>query len=152
VLRRLTVPVRTARAGEERAIVALVEEAGLPAGGLAGLVADDQVLVAEDHGRIVGCVALEPAGHQHLLRLLAVTAGRRGEGLGRQLLHAALTRVAGGDVWTLTETAEGLLVRAGFVPVDRDRVDGPVTGTALWSQLCPATATALHLAPAATGP
>jgi amino-acid N-acetyltransferase len=141
----LTVAIRLARDGDAPTVVALVEEAGLPTADLADLVGDGHVLVAEDHGRLVGCVALEPAGHQHLLRSLAVAADRRGEGIGRQLLHAVLAGAGAGDeVWTLTETAEELLVRSGFVPVPRDQVVGPVTGTALWSQLCPATATALR--------
>jgi amino-acid N-acetyltransferase len=147
----LTVTIRTAYTGDEPAVVALVEQAGLPAGGLADLVDGGHVLVAEDHDRIVGCVALEPAGHQQLLRSLAVAPAHRGAGLGRQLLDAALARSAGGEVWTLTETAEQLLVRSGFVSVDRDQIDGPVTATALWSQLCPDSATALHRPAAAAG-
>jgi N-acetylglutamate synthase-like GNAT family acetyltransferase len=136
--------IRTATSADLPAVLAAVEEAGLPTGGLAPLTAAGHVLVAEHDGALAGCVAVEPAGHQALLRSLAVVPDHRDRGLGHQLVRAALDHAGDLDVWALTETASGFLARHGFTAVDRATVTGPVTGTGQWTGLCPTTATVLH--------
>jgi len=54
-----------------------------------------QVLVAESEGRVVGCVALRPAGDGvYELSKMAVAREFRGRGLGRRVLGAAVTQAA----------------------------------------------------------
>jgi amino-acid N-acetyltransferase len=141
----LTMVTRAARPDDEPAVLALVEAAGLPTSGLAALITAGHALVAEHGDAVIGCVALEPAGAEVLLRSLAVEPILRGQGVGDRLVRGALAGIPGTEVWALTETAEAFLTRRGFTPVDRQRVTGPVTATGEWSQLCPASATVLHL-------
>jgi N-acetylglutamate synthase-like GNAT family acetyltransferase len=127
---------------------ALLGDAGLPAAGVAQLVARGAVLVADDPVTgVIGCVALEPAGtEQVLVRSLAVAAGHRGEGIGQQLVVAAIDAVPPErEVWALTETAASFLARFGFEVAERAAVTGAVTETDLWTSACPASARALRL-------
>jgi amino-acid N-acetyltransferase len=146
-MRRSIVTFRTADVGERHEIETLLGDTGLPTAGVTPLIASGHVLVAHDpDAGVIGCVAIEPAGEQVLLRSLAVVAGRRGEGLGGHLVDAALATVPPGvEVWALTETATHLLAGHGFRLVDRGAVTGPVTDTELWASACPASAVALRL-------
>ena len=91
---------------------------------------------------------MELYGPAALLRSLAVTATRRGEGLGRRLTLAALAlaRRQGVDrVYLLTETAEGFFARFGFEPVERAAVDPAVKRSVEFTSACPASAVAMML-------
>jgi amino-acid N-acetyltransferase len=149
VLRWMTASIRFGHAGDLDDVVVLLGDAGLLPVGVASLLAEGGVFVAVGSGdRVVGCVALEPAGGQVLVRSLAVAEARRGEGVGSRLLVAVLAVVLPDrEVWVLTETAEALLGRHGFTPVDRSSVAGPVAETQLWAAACPASATAMRLGP-----
>jgi N-acetylglutamate synthase-like GNAT family acetyltransferase len=147
----MTVTIRPAGPGDRDPVVGLLDRAGLPTAGIVGLVDDGHVLLAAD-ADVVGCVALEPAGTQILLRSLAVAAHRRGEGLGRRLVDTALAAVPpDAEVWALTETAAAFLADHGFTRVDRATITGPVTMTDLWTTACPATAVAMRASRDADG-
>jgi amino-acid N-acetyltransferase len=104
-------------------------------------------LVARDAAGIIGCVALERYGSLALLRSLAVTSSRRGQGVGQQLVLAALDlarqhRVAA--VYLLTTTAADFFARRfGFRPIGRAEVPVPIQQSVEFTSACPQTAQAM---------
>jgi amino-acid N-acetyltransferase len=112
-------------------VLALLDECGLPEAGLAcrpGVL----ILAARDDDRIVGCAALELYGEHALLRSVAVTGDRRGEGLGDRIVEAALelaNRLRVLELYLLTDSAEDFFARHGFEPFDRSRVPSAVAGS-----------------------
>jgi amino-acid N-acetyltransferase len=112
-------------------ILALLDECGLPEAGLR-CNPGTLILAARAGERLVGCAALEVHGEHALLRSVAVAANRRGEGLGDQIVEAALElacRLRVVEVYLLTDSAEGFFAHQGFEPVDRSRVPSAVAGS-----------------------
>jgi amino-acid N-acetyltransferase len=110
-----------ARDADEAAIESLLSGARLPAvnvrGGARGF------LVARDSSRVVGCIGTERYGEWALLRSLAVLPELRRQGVGSQLLEAALDQareLGGRFAVLLTETAQGLAAKHGFVETARE--------------------------------
>lgn len=128
-------------------ILDLLRGSRLPGAGLADHLAS--ALVARDGDRIVGSAALELYGASALLRSVAVEAGRRGQGLGRQLTQAALALAHGRGVqrvYLLTETAADFFAGLGFAPLDRQAVDPAVQQSIEFRGACPASAVCMVLA------
>ncbi|MCA1579818.1 MAG: arsenic resistance N-acetyltransferase ArsN2 [Acidobacteria bacterium] len=127
-------------------VVELLTAARLPIQGLSSRL--PHALVARDSGgRLAGCVALEVYGPVALLRSLAVSPERRGQGLGERLAGEALKLAAGAgarDVYLLTETAAGFFPRFGFATEDRSLAPEPLRASAEFLSACPATATLMH--------
>jgi len=144
---RLTLPGRPA---DLDAVRHLLADSGLPPLGEAWRtwVAD----AAGTGGEVVGCAALEryPRGSGspvYLLRSVAVAAGRRGTGVGRRLVEAALTTADLHDghratVGLLTETADGWFDRFGFAAVPRDQLPAELAASPELRGACPDTARA----------
>lgn len=95
------------------------------------------VLLARDcDGRVVGCVALEPAGDGVFeLSKMAVSPAERGRGTGRMLMDAAIHRAQALGASSIflgsnrrLAPAIGLYESVGFRHVPRDRV-GPLPYT-----------------------
>jgi phosphinothricin acetyltransferase len=137
-------------AGDLPAVLALLEENGLPPDGLEDhlgtlLVARGQ----EPGGRVVGSAALELHGEAALLRSVAVEADARGQGLGGRLVRAALDLAEGrgiGTVYLLTEGADGFFEGFGFRPVSRAEVAEAAPGVARsveFATVCPTSAQAM---------
>ncbi|BCK58117.1 GNAT family N-acetyltransferase [Nocardia wallacei] len=92
-----------------------------------------QVLIARDGDEIVGCVALVPEGDGVFeLSKMAVARQRRGRGLGRIILRAAIDYARRGGATTLFLGSNAKLADAvhlyesvGFVHVPSDRI-GPM--------------------------
>jgi len=127
-------------------IVALVSQAGLPIDGLA--VHLDTAVVARRGDRVAACAALEIYPDGALLRSVAVAPEARGEGLGQQIVRAALdlARQKGtAAVYLLTTTAEDFFPRFGFRRVRRDDVPEGVRASIEFRSACPASATAMAL-------
>ncbi len=123
------------------AIFDLLERSKLPRAGLEQHVAT--TLVAREGARIVGSAGLELYGTAALLRSVAVTAERHGQGLGQALTVAALelARQRGvTTVYLLTETAGQFFPRFGFRPVSRAEVDPAVLRSTEFATACPASA------------
>ncbi|MDR3518946.1 MAG: GNAT family N-acetyltransferase [Azospirillaceae bacterium] len=82
-----------------------------------------------------------------LLHALVVAAPHRDRGLGTLMTNWALTRLRAlgvGNVYALTMTAETLLIRLGFVRIDRGEAPPSLRRTCQFAGLCPASATLLH--------
>lgn len=120
----------------------------------AGLPTDDvaagrqEYLLAREGGRIVASVGLEVAGADALVRSLAVAQDRRGLGLGKRMLDAAVerARVRGiKTLYALTTTAEAFASAQGFVRIPRAEVPGAIASLPQFRSLCPVTAVCMRL-------
>lgn len=141
---RPPITISTAQQSDIPAILALLEQSGLPQEGFAEHVAS--ALAARAGERIVGSAALELYGNSALLRSVAVDSQLRGQGLGQQLTRAALdlAHVHGvATVYLLTETAGGFFPRFGFRPVERSAVDPAVRQSIEFTSACPSSALVL---------
>ena len=106
--------LRAASAADYDQVVRLLRAAGLPTAGLPPTLPD--FLVAEENGRVVGAVGLEVYGDAALLRSAVVEDGRRGIGLGSDLVAELLTRAGRRglrEIYLLTTTAEDYFSDSG---------------------------------------
>src|SRR5581483_11081128 len=91
-----------------------------------------EILVLREQGqnRVVGCVAMEIYDDSGVLRSLATSPARRGEGLGWMLADAAIGRArrrGARRVYLLTESASDFFAeKFGFQTVARELVDAAV--------------------------
>jgi GNAT superfamily N-acetyltransferase len=106
------------------------------------------LLVAREDGRVVGTVQVvradaENGAHRAEVQRLAVSAERRGEGLGRDLLEAAVERARGMGLrllWLTTHAESGSdrfyeavgWSRLGTLPAYSARPDGTLAGSAFY--------------------
>lgn len=139
--------LRGARESDAAGVRELLAEVGLPSGDVEAV--DGRFIVATDADDVVlGCVALDGRGAELLLRSLAVRESRRGAGLGRLLVDAALL-----DAWgrrarrviLVTETAADFFAGIGFVPTSRDRVGPSLRDHPQFNGMCPTSATVMEL-------
>jgi amino-acid N-acetyltransferase len=141
----MTITIRVAAPGDFAGVVRLLEAADLPTAGLDRSMPD--FLVAEESGRVVGAVGLEVYGDCALLRSAVVDAGRRGSGLGidlvESLLRGAETRGLR-EIYLLTTTAEHFFPRFGFVRIPRDDVAPTVRESEEFRGACPDSAIAMR--------
>ena len=128
-------PVMPARAEDKARIAQLLDRVGI-----AHPVLDQfwpSYLIIPEGGPdtpLVGCVALEVVDDVALLRMLAVSPERRGEGLGYLLVETATERARNQAVrhlYLVTDGAQGYFgQRLGFSVVDRKDVDPKIASTA----------------------
>ena len=100
--------------------------------------------LSDPHGPI-GYIRLEGSGADRLLRSLVVLPSRRGAGHGQAIVRA-LEAVAAGDVarlHLLTTDAAPFFRALGYADADRARAPDPISATAQFTSLCPASATYL---------
>lgn len=93
-------------------------------------------LVARHHGRVVGCIGMEPRGSDALFRSLVVTPAYRGIGLGRRLYEALeeLAKRKGiNRAYVLTNTIEALAQTWGFSRIERAQVPPAIQATSEFS-------------------
>ena len=101
------------------------------------------VLLAEQDGRVVGCVAVVPDGTGAFeLSKMAVAPDARGGGIGRRVLDAGIARAAELGATSLylgsstqLPAAVHLYERAGFEHVDRSQLHVPYTRASVWMRL-----------------
>ncbi len=111
----MTTTIRAAAPSDFVGVVRLLEAAELPTAGLEPSLPD--FLVAEEGGRVLGAVGLEVYGDCALLRSAVVEAGRRGSGLGIDLVESLLRHAETRglrEIYLLTTTAEHFFPRFGF--------------------------------------
>lgn len=134
--------IRQATAGDLAVAKAWLAAAGLPTADLSAAHMSD-FLVAMEADRPVGMIGLEDFSDCGLLRSLIVDAGRRGTGLGAELV-AALEALAASRglraLWLLTIDADRFFVRLGYMICQREDAPKPVQASAEFSTLCPGDA------------
>jgi amino-acid N-acetyltransferase len=141
----MTTTIRVAAPGDFAGVVRLLESADLPTAGLNRSLAE--FLVAEESGRLIGAVGLEIYGDCALLRSAVVDAGRRGSGLGIDLVENLLRRAGTRglrEIYLLTTTAEHFFPRFGFVRIPRGDVAPAVRESEEFRSACPDSAIAMR--------
>jgi amino-acid N-acetyltransferase len=101
-----------------------------------------EYLLLEEGGQLIGTIGLQVAGDDGLLRSLAVAPDRRGRGLAAELNDAALEFARARGVRTLyllTTTAERYAERRGFERSSRGEVPPGIAALAQFRVLCPST-------------
>jgi N-acetylglutamate synthase-like GNAT family acetyltransferase len=95
------------------------------------IIATSQVHVAEHQGRIVGVLELRITGDGFLLDNIAVDPAAQGIGVGRRLLELderEAARRGFSSIYLMTNEKmtenQALYTRIGYVPFDRQTVDG----------------------------
>jgi N-acetylglutamate synthase-like GNAT family acetyltransferase len=111
---------------------------------------DDLLIVCDEVREVVGCVAMELYDQAGVLRSLATSPKRRGEGLGWMLADAALGRARARGcrrVYLITESASDFFAeKFGFRAVQLSLVDAAVAESAVFRTATPnATAMVLDL-------
>ncbi|MGH7498558.1 MAG: arsenic resistance N-acetyltransferase ArsN2, partial [Gemmatimonadales bacterium] len=137
--------IRSATIADHRAVLDLLEAAGLPLAGVAPALHD--FYVAEIGGRVVGAVGLEPHLPDALLRSAVVEPGARGTGLGVALVERLLDHAREQGVravYLLTTTAEAYFLRFGFQRFAREDVPDGVRTSVEFREACPASATVMR--------
>lgn len=103
--------------------------------------------IAQQGSLIVGVAGIEEFGHTGLLRSVAVHPDYRNQHIARQLLDQLLTeaRIHGlTSLYLITTTAPVYFERYGFATISRTTVPEAIRQTRQFSELCPASATAMH--------
>jgi UDP-N-acetylmuramate: L-alanyl-gamma-D-glutamyl-meso-diaminopimelate ligase len=133
LLARLGDPVRPARPGDKAQIGQLLDRAGITHGGLDKVWSEFLVMPSPEGSEIAACVAIEHVEDDALLRMLAVTPERRGEGLGYSLVDAAMkkARLDGAlHLYLVTDGAQGLLgEKLGFDVIDQKSIAPAIAST-----------------------
>jgi len=122
-------------------ILNLLERHHLPPDGVREHVAS--MVVAREHGEIVGVAAAELYADGALLRSVAVDPLAQGKGIGHQLTEAVLRLARERDIDTvflLTTTAEKFFPRFGFEQISRSDVPATVQASVEFQSACPASA------------
>lgn len=139
-------PLRKASTQDLPAVLALLEEAGLPTQDITSEHLGD-FLVAAGGQSILGTIGLERYGENALLRSLVVRQESRFTGLGKQLVdsieeHAQRTGVR--TLYLLTTTAADFFARRGYEVIERSAAPSALQKTAEFSSLCPSQATCMR--------
>ena len=141
----MSVPrLHTATPQDAERIRILLERAGLPTSDLTS--SKPEFIVAYEDGELIGAGALQRFETSALLRSVAVTAGRRGGGLGR-LIVEELERLARATHVTqlvlLTQTAQRFFEHQGYRAIERQSVPQAVQASEEFRSLCPTSATCM---------
>jgi N-acetylglutamate synthase-like GNAT family acetyltransferase len=138
-------PVRPARPGDKPKISQLLDRAGITHAGLDKIWSEFLVVPASDADEIAACVAIEHVEEHALLRMLAVTPERRGEGLGYSLIDAAIkkARMDGAlHLYLVTDGAQGLQgEKLGFDIIDPKSITPAIAATVEYQMARSKTAT-----------
>jgi amino-acid N-acetyltransferase len=137
---------RTAVDDDLDQVAALLAEAELPPVDASQSLSN--LIVGFDDSQLVGCVGLEVYARTGLVRSMVVTPDRRANGLGRELFRSLLARayeLGLKELFLLTVDAEGFFAKLGFTAVPRDRAPASIQDSTESRELCPETATLMHL-------
>ena len=98
--------------------------------------------------KLIATGALQIIGSVALLRSIAVLPDYRGKGLAAVMTQHLLDQARSnriGELYLLTEAAEGYFTRFEFRPVDRDTLPDEIKSTRQFESLCPSSAQAMCL-------
>lgn len=98
--------------------------------------------------RLIAAGGLELASNAALLRSLVVDTDFRSQGLGGLLSDFILLeakRMGIASIYLLTETARDYFAARGFNLLERDQVPRTIADTRQFSELCPDSASCMHL-------
>jgi UDP-N-acetylmuramate: L-alanyl-gamma-D-glutamyl-meso-diaminopimelate ligase len=133
LLARLGDPVRPARPGDKERIGQLLNRAGITHAALDKVWSEFLVIPSPQGNEIAACVAIEHVGDDALLRMLAVTPERRGEGLGYSLVEAAMkkARTDGAlQLYLVTDGTQGIAgEKLGFDVIDQKSIAPAIAST-----------------------
>jgi UDP-N-acetylmuramate: L-alanyl-gamma-D-glutamyl-meso-diaminopimelate ligase len=145
LLARLGDPVRPARPEDKPHIGHLLDRAGITHGGLDKLWTEFLVMPAPEDLEIAACVAIEHVEDHALLRMLAITPERRGEGLGYLVVEAAMkkARMDGAlHLYLVTDGTQGFVgEKLGFDVIDQKSIAPAITTTVEYQMARSKTAT-----------
>ena len=124
---------------DESSVKHLLSESGLP---IADITAKhmEHFFGCGSGSNLEGVVGLELYGEVALLRSLAVTASRRGAGLGSVLVaHAErYAREQGAkSLYLLTTTADAFFLRRGYARIPREEAPEAIKNTKEFGGICP---------------
>jgi glycerol 3-phosphatase-2 len=151
--KRPDVRLRSTDTADDRAVRALIKDAGLtePHPGLtqggdgsSGTGGAGSAVVISGTGGLVGTAAAEIRGEDSYLHSVAVDEGHRGLGLGTLLVAAAVrpARQEGAtSCFLITEEAAGFFTRLGFEPMERQALPRWILDI---SRECSVSAVAMH--------
>lgn len=137
--------IERARPDDLPAVRRLLEANRLPTDGIDAHM--DTAIVARTGRDVVGCAALERHADGVLLRSVAVAPARQRQGLGHQLVAAALDlaqTVGAPAVYLLTTSAAAYFPRFGFSHVARAAVPASVRTSIEFTSACPSNAVAMR--------
>ena len=133
LLARLGDPVRPARPADKPRIGQLLDRAGITHAALDKVWSEFLVIPAPQGSDIAACVAIEHVEDDALLRMLAVTPERRGEGLGYSLIEAAMkkARMDGAlQLYLVTDGTQGFVgEKLGFDVIDQKSISPAIAAT-----------------------
>jgi UDP-N-acetylmuramate: L-alanyl-gamma-D-glutamyl-meso-diaminopimelate ligase len=133
LLAQLGDPVRPARPTDKPKLGQLLDRAGITHATLDRAWSEFLVIPAPESSDISACVAIQHVEENALLRMLAVTPERRGEGLGYMLLEAAMrkARMDGAlHLYLVTDGAQGVAgEKLGFDVIDQKIIAQAITAT-----------------------
>jgi N-acetylglutamate synthase-like GNAT family acetyltransferase/thioredoxin reductase len=136
-----TISLRQAHAADWPAVEALLRANQLP---LEGAREHLSTFVIAEAGRdVVGCAGVEPRGDVALLRSVAVSPSRHGQGIGGDMVALLLQEAERRGIraiYLLTTTAPRYFERRGFVPADRAAAPVALKQSAEFQGACPASA------------
>ena len=145
LLAKLGDPVRSARPSDQAQISQLLDRAGITHGGLENGWSDFLVMPAPEGDEIAACVAIEHVESDALLRMLAVSPERRGEGLGYSLIDTAMkkARLEGAlHLYLVTDGAQGVAgEKLGFDVIEQKSIAPAITATLEYQMARSKTAT-----------
>ena len=138
--------IRLANRNDWADIIALLSACHLPTQDLSEDDAEQFQIACAD-GCIIGTIGYEPHGAYVLFRSLAVSAIKRGHGIGSALNKAMEQYCADAGYKTayiLTTTAENFARQEDYIKIRREDVPPVIQHTAQYSALCPCTAVCMY--------
>ena len=117
--------IRVRQPEDMDSVRALLEAADLPSKGLERT----EGWVAEENGRLLGHVALEPTADAAVLRSLAVAPSAQGRGLARRLMDLAESEAGHRTLLLKTRTIGPWAERRGYFRANPDQIPESVKGT-----------------------
>lgn len=136
------VEIRPARAEDLDAVRRLVAAAGLPVEELEQQFPGAYVVVDQGES-VIGSAGLELHADAGLLRSVAVSHARRGDGIGRALIENRLAMARSRRihrVYLLTTTAPDFFASLGFERVARETAPDALQRSSEFASVCPASA------------